>query len=252
MNFSLEHKTAVVTGATKGIGKAIACALAEKGADLVVVSRHQDDCGRTAKELEQRYGVRTLPVSADITKQEDISRLTETAESFFGHIDILVNNAGAAITKKAEDLTPEDWDRVLNLDLRAVFFCSQAIGRCMIAQKSGVIINIASALGVVADKQVLPYCTAKAGVLQMTKALALEWAKYNIRVNAICPGYVITDMNRAELTIPQIADGLLRKFAIRRFAEAEELGGAAVFLASDASSYMTGQSILLDGGWTIQ
>ena len=254
MSFDLQGKNAIVTGSTKGIGKAIANALAGAGANVVIVSRHQDDCDRVACELAEKYGVRSLAHAADLTRKAEIDSLVEAAVEEFGRIDILVNNAGSAVTKKAEDLTEDEFDRVLNLDLRAVFFCAQAVGKVMIGQENqgGVIINIASALGMIADKRVLPYCVAKGGVLQMTRALALEWARYNIRVNAICPGYVKTEINEKELSDEKIAQTLLRRFAIRRFAQAEEITGAVIFLASDESSYMTGQPIVIDGGWTCQ
>ena len=249
MKFDVKGKICVVTGSTKGIGKGIAEALAENGGTVVICSRKQNECDAVAAEIREKYGVDAIGVSADITKTEAIENLFNTVMEKYGRVDVLVNNAGSAITKRAEDLTEEDFDHVLALDLRAVFFCSQAAGKIMIKQKSGKIISIASVLGVVADKQVLPYCVAKGGVLQMTRALALEWAKYNIQVNAICPGYVITELNRKELTDEKIGGGLLRKTAMRRFGEVEEIAGAAVYLASDASSYTTGEPIIVDGGW---
>lgn len=252
MDFEVKGRAAIVTGGTKGIGRGIANGLAAHGANIVVASRHQQDCARVAAEISAQYGVQAIGVAADVTSGAAIENLAAETEKAFGRIDILVNNAGSAVTKKAEDLTEEDWDRVLGLDLRAVFFCSQIIGRRMIGQKSGCIINIASALGLVGDKQVLPYAVAKSGVLQMTRCLALEWARHNIRVNAVCPGYVITELNEKQLSDEKIAAGLLRRFAIRRFAQVDEMSGAVVFLASDAASYMTGQSIVVDGGWTIQ
>ncbi len=249
MKINVEGKVCVITGSTKGIGKAIAEALAENGGKVVICSRKQNECDAVAAEIAAKYGVEAVGISADITKQEAIDNLFNSVMEKFGRVDVLVNNAGSAITKRAEELTQEDFDHVLALDLRAVFFCSQAAGKIMIKQKSGKIISIASVLGVVADKQVLPYCVAKGGVLQMTRALALEWAKHNIQVNAICPGYVITELNRKELTDEKIGGGLLRKTAMRRFGEVEEIAGAAVYLASDASSYTTGEPIIVDGGW---
>ena len=249
MKIDVKGKICVVTGSTKGIGKGIAEALAENGGTVVICSRKQNECDAVAAEIREKYGVDAIGVSADITKTEAIENLFNTVMEKYGRVDVLVNNAGSAITKRAEDLTEEDFDHVLALDLRAVFFCSQAAGKIMIKQKSGKIISIASVLGVVADKQVLPYCVAKGGVLQMTRALALEWAKYNLQVNAICPGYVITELNRKELTDEKIGGGLLRKTAMRRFGEVEEIAGAAVYLASDASSYTTGEPIIVDGGW---
>ena len=249
MKIDVKGKICVVTGSTKGIGKGIAEALAENGGTVVICSRKQNECDAVAAEIREKYGVDAIGVAADITKTEAIENLFNTVMEKYGRVDVLVNNAGSAITKRAEELTEEDFDHVLALDLRAVFFCSQAAGKIMIKQKSGKIISIASVLGVVADKQVLPYCVAKGGVLQMTRALALEWAKYNIQVNAICPGYVITELNRKELTDEKIGGGLLRKTAMRRFGEVEEIAGAAVYLASDASSYTTGEPIIVDGGW---
>jgi NAD(P)-dependent dehydrogenase (short-subunit alcohol dehydrogenase family) len=249
MPISVNGKTAIVTGSTKGIGKGIANALSEGGANVVVVSRHQNECDETAKELISRYGYPAIGIKADVTKKEEIDSMVEKVVDKFGRIDILINNAGNAITKRAEDLTEEDFDRILNLDLRAVFFCSQAVGRHMIEQRSGKIISISSILGIIGGKQVLPYAVAKGGVLQMTKSLALEWAKYNIQVNAICPGYVITEINRDVLSDEKVAKDLLKKSPMRRFGQVEEIAGAALYLASDASSYMTGQQIVIDGGW---
>lgn len=249
MAIDIKGKIAVITGSTKGIGNGIAHAMAAAGANIVIISRHQEDCDRVAQAIARQYDVKTLGISGDVTKQDDIDMIMDKAIDAFGRIDILINNAGSAITKKAEDLTEADWDRVVNLDLKSVFFCAQAAGEKMIKQESGKIINIASILGLVADKQVLPYAVAKGGVLQMTKALGLEWAKYNIQVNAICPGYVKTEMNRADLESEKIGTHLLKKIAMRRFGEVNEIAEAAVFLSSSASNYMTGSYILIDGGW---
>ncbi|MBC3536829.1 SDR family NAD(P)-dependent oxidoreductase [Megasphaera hominis] len=247
----LNGKTAIVTGGTKGIGKGIVEGLAQSGANVVVVSRHQDECDAVAKEIE-KYGVKGLGVKTDVTVAAEVAQLMEKTIAAFGRIDILVNNAGSAITKKAEDLTEADWDRVIDMDMKSVFFVTQAAGKYMIQQKSGKIINLASMLGLVAEKQVLPYCVAKGGVLQMTKALALEWARYNIQVNAICPGYVITDINKDALSEEKVYKHITGKIPMRRFGEVGDIAGAAIFLASPASDYMTGQQIVLDGGWTMQ
>lgn len=250
--FNLAGKTAIVTGATKGIGKGIACGLAEAGANIVVVSRHINDCVDVAKELKEKFNVKTLPVSCDLTQKKQIEQLLNDTLDSFGRVDILVNNAGSAITKKAEDLTEEDWDRVVGLDLRAAFFCAQIIGKQMIKQKRGKIINVASILGLIASKQVLPYVAAKGGVVQFTKALALEWAKYDIQVNAICPGYIKTDMNRKELETEKISGHLLGKIAARRFGTVEDIAGAAVYLAAEESNYMTGHALVVDGGYSVE
>jgi NAD(P)-dependent dehydrogenase (short-subunit alcohol dehydrogenase family) len=250
-SFNLDGKIALVTGSTKGIGYGIAMGLANAGADLIIVSRHQDDCDRVAGEIRDKL-CDAVGIATDITKRDQIESLITNAVAKFGRIDILVNNAGTALTKKAEELAEEDFDRVVNLDQRAVFFMSQAVGRLMIKQGGGNIINIASILGLVGDRQVLPYCVAKGGVIQMTRALALEWAKYNIRVNALCPGYVITPMNEADLKNEKIYNHIIKNIPMRRLGRVEDIAGAALYLASDASSYMTGQSLVIDGGWTAQ
>ena len=250
--FSLEGKSAVITGGTKGLGKGIAEAFAENGAATVVVSRNQADCDAVAAGIREKFGTESFGIAADLTKSEDLSNLVEKSVEALGRIDILVNNAGSARAKSAEELTEEDWDFVLDLDLKAVFFTSQAFGRLMIEQKSGNIINVASVLGLIGDKRLVSYCAAKGGVIQVTRALAVEWARYNIRVNSICPGYVITDMNRKSMENEDFKKNLVDKTLMRRLGEAEEVAGAAVFLASDASSYITGQYITMDGGWTAQ
>ncbi|MBZ4653412.1 MAG: hypothetical protein JG781_751 [Peptococcaceae bacterium] len=250
-NFDLSGKVAIVTGATKGIGYGLAMVLARYGASIVVVSRNQADCQRTAGEIKG-LGREALPVSTDVTSLDQIQNMVEKTINHFGRVDILVNNAGTALTKKAEDITEEDWDRVLNVDLKGVFFCAQAVGKEMIKQKRGKIINVASILGLVGDRQVLPYCAAKGGVIQLTKALALEWARYNIQVNALCPGYVMTAINEKELSQEKIHNYIVGKIPMRRIGEVPDMMGAVVFLASEASNYMTGQTLVIDGGWTAE
>lgn len=247
--FGLQGKVALVTGSTKGIGNGIAMELAKAGADIIVTSRNKADCENVVGEIK-KFGVRALAFAADVTKIDDINALLTAAINHFGRIDILVNNAGTAVTKKAEYLTEEDWDRVLNTNLKGVFFCTQAIGRHMIENKSGKIVNIASMLGIVGDKQVLPYCVAKGGVIQMTRALALEWARYNINVNALCPGYVMTQINEAEFKNEKIMSHVLGNIPLSRLGSIGDMARAAVFLASPASDYMTGQTLVIDGGWT--
>jgi gluconate 5-dehydrogenase len=248
----LTGRVAVVTGSTKGIGYGLALGLAQRGADLVITSRTQSDCETTAETI-RKLGRRALAKSCDVTNWQSVEMLSAAVLKEFGKVDILVNNAGTAITKPAEQLTEQDWDRVINVDLKGVFFCSVIFGRTMIAQKAGRIVNIGSILGVIGDKQVLPYCVAKGGVIQMTKALALEWAKHNIRVNALCPGYIKTPMNEADLTgNERIYNHIIGKTPMRRLGQVEELVGALLFLVSDASSFMTGQSLIIDGGWTAE
>ena len=250
-SFDLSGKVALVTGSTKGIGRGIALGLAKAGADIVVTSRHLDECEVVARIVE-RMGKRALPVSADVTDISSLKLMVEKVLSHFKSIDILVNNAGTSMTKRAEDITEEDWNKIINLDLKSVFFCSQLVGRHMIGRKQGKIINVASILGLIGDRQVLTYCVSKGGVIQMTKALALEWVRYNIQVNALCPGYIRTSMNDADLADERIYKHILGKIPMRRLALPEDLEGAAVFLSSAASDYMTGQALVVDGGWTAE
>ncbi|MPM94766.1 NAD-dependent glycerol dehydrogenase [bioreactor metagenome] len=174
------------------------------------------------------------------------------AQKVMPTIDILVNNAGTSSTKRAEYITEEEWDRVIDLNLKSIFFLSQAVGKVMMEHKGGKIINIASMLGLVAIKGVLPYCVAKGGLIQMTKALALEWARKGITVNALCPGYVITDINRENMSRPEVMEKLVAQMPLGRCGEVAEIAQGALFLACEGSSYMTGQCLVLDGGYTAQ
>lgn len=249
--FDLTGKTALVTGATKGLGYGMALGLAQAGADIVVVSRTPADCERVAGEI-RAMGRRAIALPTDVTDQPAVEKLVQDTVAQFGGIDILVNNAGSAITKRAEDLTMADWDRVIGIDLRAAFMVAQAVGRVMIGQKHGKIINIASIFGLVADKQVLPYLAAKGGVVQMTKGLAMEWAKHNIQVNAVAPGYVITPMNEKDLMEEKVYKNVTSKIPMRRLGKIEDIAGVVVFLASAAADYATGAVFNIDGGWLCQ
>lgn len=250
-SYDLTGKTVIVTGATKGLGYGVIHALARAGADVVVVSRTQSDCDVVAEEIKG-LGRKAIAVPTDVGKPAEIQALVEAAVKEFGKIDILVNNAGTAVTKKAIELTEEDWDRVMNVNLKGPFLLAQAVGKQMIAQNGGKIINISSIFGLVGDVNVLPYLCSKGGIIQMTRGLALEWARYNINVNAVCPGYVKTALNTEQLETEKVFNYITGKTPLRRYGEIWEIAGIIQFLASSASDYMTGAVIPVDGGWTAQ
>ena len=246
-SFSLEGKVAIVTGGKRGIGRAIALAFAKAGADVVV-------CGRIVEgELEavadeiQRLGRRSLAVQTDISQRNDVHNLAEGVTDEFGGIDILVNNAVVRAWAPMLELSEDDWDKVIDTDLKGYYLCSQAVGRKMVDQKRGNIINLATILAIRARAGMGVYCIAKAGVVMLTKVLALELAPYNIRVNAIAPPLVRTDSTESEFRNPEILkskDGI----PLGRFCKPSDIVGSALFLASDASNYITGHTILVDGG----
>ena len=249
--FDLRGQVAVVTGSTRGIGRGIAECLGKAGASVVIVGRSREACEWVAADLTA-MGIAALAAWADVTKVEEVERLMQKTEDAFGRIDILVNNAGVALTHKAENITEEEWDQVLNLDLKSVFFCSQRAGRRMIQQQRGKIINTASIMGQVGQKLTLTYCAAKSGVVGLTRALALEWARHNIQVNALCPGFVLTSINEEAMKDEKIFNATLRKIPAGRLGQVSDMVGAVLFLASEASDYMTGQTLTVDGGWTAQ
>ena len=242
-------KVAIVTGATRGIGQAIARAYATAGIKVAVVSRSAADCEQSVREINDN-GCVAMSAPCDVTQLAAFRKVVEQVVAHWGRLDILVNNAGTAITRKAIDLSEEEWDQVVDLDLKSVFFCAQSAARVMITQRSGKIINVASILGLVGANGLIPYCAAKGGVVNLSRALASEWARYGIQVNSLCPGYVITDINREKLSDEKAQAGLLAKTPAGRLGQVEDMTGAELFLASPASDYMTGQALTVDGGWT--
>lgn len=246
--FSLEGKTGIVTGASRGLGRGIATALAQAGADLVIASRTKSVLEKTAKEIRE-FGYRVIPVVADVSKKEDIQAMVDRAMEEFGEIGFLFNNAGITRRCPSENYSEEDWDDVINVNLKAVFLCSQMVGRIMIKQGGGKIINTSSLIAVGGGKTIPAYAASKGGVAQLTKALANDWAKYNIKVNAIGPGYFITDQTEPLRKDKNRYKELSDRIPLGRWGNPEDLGGVAVFLASEASDYITGQTIFVDGGW---
>lgn len=252
--FDLTGKVSIVTGAASGIGKAIALGLAQFGSEVVIVDKDYEGARKVAEEI-QAAGIRSLPIQVDVTSMDNLVGMVKTTVEKFKRIDVLVNNAGCNIRKPAEEIQEAEWDRVLNTNLKAVFFCTQVVGKIMIQQTSGKVINIGSVMGIVGSppyQSVVPYAASKGGVIQMTRAFATEWAKYNILVNAIVPGPVETPLVKEFLADRQVHDAIVRMIPLGRFAKPEELVGPAVFLASKASDYMTGHILSVDGGWLAQ
>ena len=248
---SARRRTAIVTGASQGIGAVIALALARAGFDLVVSARNTETLGNTSREAHDA-GARVVPVALDLRDHDAIERAMGTAVSAYGEIDVLVNNAGVALRGTALEVTRAAWDEVMAVMLTGTFFMSQQMGRHLIAQeRSGIILNLASTHGLVGLAERSTYGIAKGGIIQMTRMLAIEWASYGIRVNALAPGTVGTP-SRLEHYRAHPDDGqrLLMRIPLGRFATAEEVGAAAVYLTSPAAAYMTGQTLVLDGGMT--
>jgi len=250
IDFSLQGKVALITGGSRGIGKATALGFARAGADVVVTSRKLPDLEMVAEEIKG-LGRKSLAIAAHVGRVEDIKNLVSKVKEEFGRIDILVNNAGTnPAMDSALDAEERAWDAIMNLNLKGLFFLSQAVARVMKEHGGGVIINVSSAAGI--RPGVLPlYSISKAGVIMATKVMAQEWGKYGIRVNAVAPGVVKTRFSEALWSNPQISAKILNKVPMQRFAEPEEMVGAMVYLASNASQYVTGTVISVDGGEVI-
>jgi NAD(P)-dependent dehydrogenase (short-subunit alcohol dehydrogenase family) len=242
---------ALVTGASRGLGRAMALALAEAGADLALGGRSAEDLDRVAAEAA-RHGVRVRVFRAELREPSEIQGMVDGTLASFGQIDVLVNNAGISGDDKSFlDLAPKDWDAVLEVDLRGPALCAQAVARAMVERKRGRIINVASMGAVRPIARLAPYCASKAGLVHLTRVMALELARHNIQVNVLCPGYFLTPMNEAFFASPKGQELIQQDIPLRRLGNPAELGPAIVYLASEASSFMTGSMILIDGGQTL-
>jgi NAD(P)-dependent dehydrogenase (short-subunit alcohol dehydrogenase family) len=246
--FSLSDRVALITGAGRGIGKSIALGFAEAGCHVIAVSRTRPEIEATC-EAARALGVRGLPLSCDVSVPVQVKDTVKRALSEFDRIDILVNNAGISpFVAPIEDIREEGWNKVIHTNLNSVFFFTQEVGRQMIERRKGKVINLTSTGGVAAIAGQAAYCVSKAGIIMLTKMFALEWGKYDIQVNALGPGMVETSLTQKMLKEEDAVQDRLRRIPLNRFAAAEEMVGAALFLASDLSNYMTGQTLFVDGG----
>jgi NAD(P)-dependent dehydrogenase (short-subunit alcohol dehydrogenase family) len=243
----IDGKTAVVTGASRGLGRAIAMALAAAGANVALAARSKPELEETAN-LVVGAGGRAVVVPTDVASYDAVETLMKTTTSVFGRLDIVVNNSGIARVKPFAEMSPADWQAVVDVNLTGTFNGCRAAASYLIAQGSGKVINLASVLGAVGLPGYTVYGATKGGVIALTRSLGVEWARHQVQVNAIAPGWFVTDMNEAAFADPRIAERLTRDIPARRTGRPDEIGPLAVFLASSASDFMTGQTIFLDGG----
>ncbi|MCA9150412.1 MAG: glucose 1-dehydrogenase [Planctomycetales bacterium] len=248
--FRLTGRRAIVTGGSKGLGFAMADGLASAGADVAIVSRHADEAAEVANQIASARQVRAIGVAADVSQPEQVESMVAQVESDLGGIDILINNAGINIRGPIDELTFEQFRQVQEINVDGVWLCSRAVVPHMKRAGRGRIINLASTLGIVGLQNRTPYTSSKGAVVQMTRALALELAPYNILCNAICPGPFLTPMNEPIAESDEAKQFIVGAVALNRWGNMEEIQGAAIFLASDAASFVTGSMLTVDGGWT--
>jgi NAD(P)-dependent dehydrogenase (short-subunit alcohol dehydrogenase family) len=249
-SFDLSGKVAVVTGANTGLGEAFARALADVGARVAIAARSHDKNERVAHEIEAQGG-RAIAVDVDVTQPEQVERMAREVSDRLGPIDVLVNNAGICYHRPAAEVPRDEWLAVFDVNVHGLWCCAQTIGRMMISRRSGVIVNVGSISGLIVNRpQMQPaYNASKAAVHQLTRSLAAEWAPFNVRVNAIAPGYVKTDM--APVDRPEFRQHWIEDAPMQRYALPDELGPTMVYLASEASRFMTGAVLVIDGGYTL-
>jgi NAD(P)-dependent dehydrogenase (short-subunit alcohol dehydrogenase family) len=249
-SFRIEGKVALVTGGTKGLGLAMAKALAQAGANIALCSRHADEARQAAEEIAKATGRRTAGFEADITRADSVARLARDIQGALGPVDILVNNAGCNVRKPTPELTEEDWDLVIDTSAKGSFLCSKAFMPGMIERKWGRVIMLGSIMSFVSLPGRAAYATAKSALLGLARTLALEGAPHGVTVNLICPGPFETPMNRVLMNDPEAYKAFLAKIPLGRWGQPEELGGTIVFLCSPAGAFVTGTSLVIDGGWT--
>ena len=245
--FDLHGKVALVTGASRGIGRSVAVSLAKAGANLALTGRDESALEETRLAVGA-CGVKALCIKTDVTRAESIEAAVTQTQKTLGKIDTLVCNAGVQKLKPFLDMKPEDWRSLISTNLEGAIMTMQTVGRGMVEQKSGSIITMASIYSFVGAPWNSIYCMTKGGLTQLSKALAVEWARYNVRVNAICPGWIETDLTKPYMLDPKTVEAGLRQIPLRRFGQPEDIGPMAVYLASDESSFVTGQAYVIDGG----
>ncbi len=245
--FDLKGKAAFITGASRGIGRSVAVSLAQAGADVALVGRDTVALDETLAAVEGA-GKRALALKADVTNAESVEAAVAAACNEFGKIDVLVCNAGVQKLKPFLEMVPQDWRGLIATNLEGAIVTMQSAGKRMVAQKSGVILAMASIYSFVGAPGNTIYCMTKGGLLQLSRALAVEWARYNVRVNAICPGWIETDLTKPYMQDQKAIDAGLRQIPARRFGKPEDIGPLAVYLASDEASFVTGQAYVIDGG----
>jgi NAD(P)-dependent dehydrogenase (short-subunit alcohol dehydrogenase family) len=250
--FRLDGRSALVTGGTRGLGRVMAEALAEAGASVCITSRSMDAARTAAEEIAAASGARVEGIEAEVRTADGVTRLVDDAHRDFGRVDILVNNAGVNIRGSVGELSESDWDTVVDTNLKGIFLLSRAFGPMMCKHGWGRVINLSSMLAAIGLPCRAPYAASKAGVVGLTRVLALEWAASGVTVNAICPGPFATEMNRQLLEDPEKYAAFVQKLPVGRWGELHEIKGIVVFLASNASSFMTGAALAIDGGWTAQ
>lgn len=248
-DFSVTNKIAIVTGASMGLGRGCALALAHAGAHVVVTSRSLQRAEPVATQVRE-MGREALGLALEVTSLDSIEAMTQATLARFGRIDILVNNAGINIPEPAEMVTEEHWDRVLDTNLKGLFFCAQRVGRAMIDQGGGKIINVGSQMGFVGGRLRAAYCASKGGVVQVTKVLAIEWAKHGVNVNGVAPTFLRTDLTARMFEDRAFYEEVLDNIPLGRLGTVDDVLGAVVFLASPAADLITGHTVLVDGGWT--
>ncbi len=247
--FDVSGKSGYVTGGGSGLGRAIALGMAEAGAAVVVSDINQEAAQKVAGEIRAQHG-EACSLALDVSQKDQVEKLIQTTTEELGGLDFAFNNAGILKLGKPEDISQDDWQEELNVDLTGVFLCCQAAGRYMMDYGGGKIVNTASISGLVVNSG-LAYSTAKAGVIQLTRVLAMRWARHGVYVNCFSPGYIRTGMTAPHLTRPEVEKEMLRQTPLRRLGEPRDLVGAALFLASPASDFVTGQNIIVDGGVTL-